>query len=73
MKLRQDLIYSYQRSTVFAHPVTTDHRQRLIAQSMPLDEWPIRTPGSKAAIRCLAWRHPIEGIFYLPVTQEEVA
>ena len=63
-------IYSYQRSTVFAHPMPAKHIDALINASEALDVWPIRAPGKNKGTRMRAYRHPFQGLFYVPVKVE---
>jgi hypothetical protein len=72
MKLT-DTIFSYQRSTVFAHPMPARQRQALIDASEPLDVWPIHVPGKAKAARMRAHRHPFQGIFYVPLSTDSAA
>jgi hypothetical protein len=67
------LIYSYSRSTVFAHPMPEHQAQALIEGSEKLDVWPIRAPGSRKGTRMRAHRHPFQGLFYVPVSLEVAA
>ena len=64
------IVYSYSRSTVFAHPLKPEQAKALIEASEKLDVWPIRTPGSKKGTRMRAHRHPFQGLFYVPVSLE---
>jgi hypothetical protein len=61
-------IYSYQRSTVFAHPMKAKEIDRAIESSQALDVWPIRVPGKRKAERMRAYRHPFLGLFYTPLS-----
>ena len=63
---RSAVIFSCQRSRVFVHPMPRAHVEALIAASQPLDVWPIRLPGGRA-VRCRAWNHPFQGLFYQPL------
>jgi hypothetical protein len=63
-------LYSYQRSTVFAHPMSAKQAQALIDASDKLDVWPIRAPGKRKGARMRAHRHPFQGVFYVPVSLE---
>jgi len=67
------IIYSYSRSTVFAHPMPAKQAQALIDASEKLDVWPIRAPGTLKGERMRAHRHPFQGVFYVPLTQEVAA
>ena len=71
--MKQTTIFSYSRSTVFAHPMPAKHAQRLIDDSDKLDVWPIRKPGSMKGERMRAYRHPFQGVFYVPVSVEVAA
>jgi hypothetical protein len=64
------MIYSYQHSTVFAHPMPTNVLDRAIESSQALDVWPIRVPGKRKAERMRAYRHPFLGLFYCPAALE---
>jgi hypothetical protein len=60
-------LYSYQRSTVFAHPMKAEQIDRAIESSQALDVWPICVPGKRKAERMRAYRHPFMGLFYYPI------
>ena len=67
------MIYSYSRSTVFAHTMPEKQAQALIDASEKLDVWPIRAPGKLKGARMRAHRHPFQGLFYVPVSEEAAA
>ena len=67
------IVYSYSRSTVFAHPLKPDHAKAMIEASEKRDVWPIRAPGAKKAEKMQAFDHPFQGLFYVPVHTLEAA
>ena len=67
------IVYSYSRSTVFAHPLKPDQAKAMIDASEKRDVWPIRAPGSLKGTRMRAYKHPFQGLFYVPISLEAAA